>query len=223
VPALPVVPGVLAVLLSYDDAFPVNSLNRLHFSYTGTEPSVANANSIAAHVGSEWASNLASLHSSNDVRLETVEVIDLTSATAATGLAAPSAAGTRTGASLPAGTAALVNAEIARRYRGGRPRSYLPAGVAADEAGGLWLSSFTTALATGWNAFIASINSYSVGGCSIGSPVNVSYYHGFTVVTSPTTGRARNVPTPRSTPTVDVITGYNFPNRIASQRRRNRA
>jgi hypothetical protein len=51
--------------------------------------------------------------------------------------------------------------------------------------------------------------------------VNVSYYNGFTVVTNPTTGRARNVPTLRGTPVVDTVTGIVARVQVGSQRRRN--
>ena len=48
-------------------------------------------------------------------------------------------------------------------------------------------------------------------------PVNVSYYEGFTVHMG-TTGRARNVSTPRSSPIVDAVLGFIIQEGIATIR-----
>ncbi|MBA0087123.1 MAG: hypothetical protein HRJ53_19235 [Acidobacteria bacterium Pan2503] len=122
---------------------------------------------------------------------------------------------------MTANDCALVNLHIARRYRGGKPRQYWPFGVITDLNNTKnWNTSFQTAVN---NAMIA-LNSAAIAmawtGGNIAAPVNVSYYHGFTVVTNPITGRARNVPKLKATPDVDTITGQSCNQRVATQRRR---
>jgi hypothetical protein len=70
------------------------------------------------------------------------------------------------------------------------------------------------------NAFFAALEAAVWSGASSLAQVNVSYYKGFTVVTSPTTGRARNVPTLRSAPVVDAVTAQAVRTSIGTQRRR---
>jgi hypothetical protein len=52
------------------------------------------------------------------------------------------------------------------------------------------------------------------------SHVSLSYFSGFTVITSPTTGRARNVPTVRSSPLIDPVVTLKTQTSIGTQRRR---
>jgi hypothetical protein len=52
------------------------------------------------------------------------------------------------------------------------------------------------------------------------TPVNVSFFSGFTNKTFPS-GRTRPVPTPRVTPLIDPIIGSDVNPKVATQRRRN--
>jgi hypothetical protein len=125
------------------------------------------------------------------------------------------------GASLTANDCVLRDLLIARRYRGGKPRQYWPFGVITDlQTAQVWLNAFVTACTTGFTNHTAGMTGLTWPGGQLQTEVNVSYYQGFKVVTSPTTGRARNVPTPRSTPLIDAATGSRINQRIATQRRR---
>lgn len=220
-PALPNVPGVLKLNIHWGVEADTRAQTVHHLSYTGGPPSAAQCATMAASAVSTGATNMQTavgLHSG----MTNCEVTDLTSSTSGQGTGGSGWAGTRTGGQLAPGTAALANYTISRRYRGGKPRSYLPFGTATDvDVTGLWLAASTTAFHTAlanWFAALIGIGA----GCTIQNVVNVSYYHGSNVVISPTTGRAKNVPILRGTPLVDIISASSFPTRIGSQRRRNK-
>lgn len=221
-PPLPVVPNVIKVITHYSVGLDTSALCRQYFSYSGGPPTAADLNALATNIRTTWATNIAPLYY-NGGGLGTVICQDLASATGATGTDTTNASGTRTGSPLPRSTAMLINHVVSRRYRGGKPRSYLPLGAAADiVAGGGWNSTFTNTCSTNYAAWIAAIVGYTHGSTTIAAHVNVSYYSGFTVVTNPTTGRAKNVSKLRGTPLVDTITSSIANGVPANQRRRNR-
>jgi len=67
--------------------------------------------------------------------------------------------------------------------------------------------------------FNADVPGYVVPGITTLAEVNVSYYAGFTLHTG-TTGRVRNVPTPRAVPLVDPVTSQITRAGIGQVRRR---
>jgi hypothetical protein len=147
---------------------------------------------------------------------------DLSSATGAVAVGTITNAGSRAGGAIAPGTSLMIQFLIARRYRGGKPKIFLPLGVSSDiTAGAVWASALLSSTITGWNAMIASIVAAGWTAAGTLSQVSVSYYNGFTVVTNPVTHRARNVPTLRVAPTVDTVTGISVETELASQRRRN--
>jgi hypothetical protein len=153
-----------------------------------------------------------------------VRVTDLASDTGGDGSFAANVAGSRSGGPLPASTAAVMAYTIDRRYRGGKPRGFLPWGTDTDIADPqTWNSSFLTSALAQWQGMFGIINGASSGGTTLTAHVAVSRYMGFTVVTSPTTGRARNVPKPRIPPVVYNVISTSASAHIGSQRRRNEA
>lgn len=220
-PALPVVPQVLKFRINWGVDGDTLAETIHYFHYTGGPPSPANCATMAATAVSAGDSQFAA-YCATTTGMNNCEVTDLTSATSSQGVGGSPWVGTEGSERLSPGTAVLVNHLISRRYRGGKPRSYLPLGTASDvDTTGLWKSASAGNFETQWGAWVAAIKAGGAG-CVIDNIVNVSYYHGFTVVTSPTTGRSRNVPTLRAAPLVDVINGHTVPLQIASQRRRNR-
>jgi hypothetical protein len=110
---------------------------------------------------------------------------------------------------------------IQRRYRGGHPRGYWPFGVTTDLQNDVdWTAAFVTACNTGFSTFFTALFAAGWTGAGTLTQVNVSYYDGFTVVVSPTTGRARNVPTLRVSPVQDTILIVACKVSIGTQRRR---
>lgn len=219
-PPLPPVPQVVRVLMksTYDEDIDV--LNRFFVEYTGTAPTAADLVTYATHVMGEWASEFKPLYGPN-VSLVTCTVQDLTSETSASGEFSETETGTRTGGTLPAGTAALAKFLIARRYRGGKPRVYLPFFTVTDlDNAQTWLSTSTDSLLTALEAFVAGGLLTTVSGTVFATHVNVSYFKGFTNFTEPS-GRVRAIPTLRPVPLVDAVAGYAINPNVASQRRRN--
>jgi hypothetical protein len=114
--------------------------------------------------------------------------------------------------------------KIARRYRGGKPRTYLPMG----DSGYLlnpqeWNTTFLGLAQAALNQIISDYAVTTVAGCSLGTLVNVSYYSGFTIRPSPPIAgvRAKNIPTVRTAAVVDAVTSWTAEAKLASQRRRN--
>jgi hypothetical protein len=220
-PALPAVNQVIRTALVGQQGLDADVVTRFYHSYTGTAPTDAQLVTFATTIGTAWNTDLASLHGMQ-YTLNQVECIDLSSATSAIGTAAVSHTGTRSGAKLPGSACMVTSYTIARRYRGGHPRGYWSMGTDAEIADQQhWTSAFVTAVDTGVTAFFAAIAAGGWTGAGTIQQVNVSYYHNFTVVTNPITGRARNVPTLRGTPLQDAVTAYVARSSIGSQRRRN--
>lgn len=220
-PPLPVVAKTVKVACVGTVGGDVDIVSRFYIAYTGTAPAPSDLNTFCTAVASSWSSHLAALHNTQ-FTLTKVTAEDLSSATSASGLWSGSDAGTRSGSVLPTGVAMVISYEIARRYRGGHPRGYWPMGNQADVGGAQnWSSSFITAVTSGWAAFVSAVLGDGWTGAGTLSHVNVSYYEGFTVVTNPITGRARNVPTPRSSSVIDAVAAYRYNTRFGSQRRRN--
>lgn len=202
---LPPVANCLKVALGWSADNDTGALTILHFRYTGGPPTSAQCVSMAAAFSAAQAARFASLLNEQSSIGECV-VTDLTSSTSGQGAGGATVAGTRAGSELSAGTAALVNLHIARRYRGGKGRSYLPLGVAGDITTGRWTSAFETAVFNAYTDFQSDALGVGVG-CTIASPCLASYR---------LNGAARNPGV-----TEDVLSWTTQP-LVASQRRRNR-
>lgn len=221
-PALPAVPSTLRCDFLYDIGADNKALTRLFFAYTGTAPDNTTCDSIAAAANGFWAATYKG-YMCDTSKIAGCTIEDLTSATSGVGADYTVTVGTRAGVALPANVAVLYNFKIGRRYRGGKPRVYLPLGADGDQlTSQTWQSSFVTNVQEGITlgflpAFLGTVYS----GTTISQHVAVGYYHGFTAVTNPITGRTRDVPTPKAGPiTPDPIIAYLVNPIIGSQRRR---
>lgn len=221
-PPLPSVPDVIKVEHLFTVGGDVNVQTRWHLGYTGGAPSNANCTAFAVSMQTAAAANFPALMDTN-TSLQGVVVTDLSSPSGGSGDSLSGHAGTRTGELLAAGVAVLCHQPIARRYRGGKPRTYWPFLTAADMVTRqLWASAATTAVAGALETYLAAIESLSEGTTTLTGLVSVSYYEGFTPVTNPITGRTKDVAKLRTGgPVVDVITSLSIGAAPASQRRRN--
>jgi hypothetical protein len=220
-PPLQPVPDVVKAQFRWVDASDAPTYNQLFFSFSGSGPDSEDCHDFALAIGNAMATHNALW--TVDTSVNSVVATDLSSDTAATGDATVTGVGTDEGESLPGGAAFVTSYSIARRYRGGRPRNYWPWGSAAQlMSRQAWTAEFLAAGISSINSVIAAVVGETYGGMTITNHVNVSYYKGSTVETNPRTGRAKNVPTPRATPLVDVITGVLGVPYPGSQRRRNR-
>ncbi len=221
-PALPDYPNVLRIDFSFQVGEDLQARCRLHCKWSGTTPSNATCALIATDLTTAFQSKLRSLLSSHNALLA-IEVTDLTSPTGGSGSDIATMTGTRGGTALPGMVAALVNQPFARRYRGGKSRTYWPFLVVEDLLTEQhWLAVTITEVDTQFQLFADDVVAISEGGTLLsGGFVSISYYHGFTAVTNPITGRTRDVPLVRAAAIApDLIEAFNLNSRPGTQRRR---
>jgi hypothetical protein len=129
----------------------------VHVRYASAAPSRDDLNLYVANIDAEHGTHLLPLFS---VQVKTAEVMvtDLTSMSAARGIAPSQQVGTRPGLPNGAAVAALINFKVARRYRGGKPRIYVPFFFSSDLTPGLTWSEDALAEGTaGWAAFMSGV------------------------------------------------------------------
>jgi hypothetical protein len=195
---------VLKVQQRWTDQLDTGAMSVLHFSYTGGPPSSANCATMAAAISTAAGNRFKSLMSAA-AAVGTCTITDLTSATAGEGTGGPVTVGTRAGNVLAPGTAFVIYHEVARRYRGGKARTYLPIGVGGDISNGRWTAGIIASVTTAWQNFIADVLASGTG-CTIAQFLSLSYYD----------AGAR-----RATPRQDPVIGEAYNSLIGSQRRRN--
>lgn len=221
-PPLPDVDKVCKVVLHYSISSDVVNQTRLYFRYSGTAGTVAQMSAWADQIATVFIPQCALLMHPQ-VGLTAVDTVDLSTTSSPAGHTDVAIPGTRTGGPLPGGTAFLVNYLLARRYRGGKPRSYLPFGTDTDvQSAQKWTAAFLSTAGGDWQTFLARVTSEGIPS-SFSSVVhcNVSYYEGWEPAET-TSGRPFAKPKLRPTPRVDDITGQLADPSFGSQRRRQR-
>jgi hypothetical protein len=198
--------------------------SRFFLTYEGSAPSGANCNTLAGDIETAWAAHLAALITSAESLVE-VDVLDLGSDMGASGFWTGSTAGTRSGVEVPVNCCGNVEFNIARRYRGGKPRMYLPPPSQGDlQDAGHWTSAYVTATNSAVAAFFAALEALSIGSMGTLAHVNISFYKGVYTTTPPWRGPGyRYPPKYRDTPLIDVVAGYATKSMVGSQRRRRAA
>lgn len=220
-PPLPASPCV-RIRLDYtqNDGFEAGS--RFFLSYSGAAPTAGNCSTLATDVKDAWVTNLAPLIGEY-FSLTEVDALDIASDSGASGQWTGSAAASRSGTTLPVQAATNIEYDIARRYRGGKPRMFLPPGVGADQLdGGHWDTAYIDDVNAGILAFFEELEALSIGAIGTLAHVNLSYYQGFTNVTN-SSGRTRAAPKYRASALVDPVESYACKALIGSQRRRRNA
>lgn len=219
-PALPSPGNVLRVQLNIGIGASIEAGSRFFVSYSGGTPNTTDLNTLSTDIADAWETAFAAEVCSSEA-LHGVICTDLSSDTGAEGLWSGTKSGSSGGTQLSSSVCVVVNHEIDRRYRGGRPRTYLRGGTATDlNQTNEWSTTFQSAFLADWQAFIAAVLATTGISITLSNIVNVSYYSGNTVFTTPT-GRARNIPVVRDTPVVDHIVDSTVALKIGSQRRRN--
>lgn len=193
--------------------------SRFYLSYSGSAPTAGNCSTLATDISTAFGSHLASLPT-NNWSLTEVDVLDIATDTGLSGQWNGTVACSGGTVPLTKSTAINVEYDIARRYRGGKPRMFLPGGNQPELVDfSHWSSSFVTAVNTGIAAFFAEIEALTVGAMGTLAHVNLSYYKGFTNITN-SSGRERAVPTYRTVALHDNVEGYACKAEVGSQRRR---
>jgi hypothetical protein len=218
-PALPSVNKVLKVQYKFAIGGDLGAMCHEFWAYTGTGPSVADADTFAGDISNSYNTWMCPFMT-DEKSLEEVIVTDLTSPTAAVGTDATAHVGSLAGNYLPASASALLSRTVARRYRGGHPRTYLPLGNQANLDGSqTWDAGIIADWLSAWGSHVDQVETGPPATIGTVTPVNVSYYAGFTPHEG-TTGRYRNVASARAIPVVDAIEGFLFRLGVAQIRRR---
>ena len=222
-PSPPVVQAVRCRLV-YTQADNFLSGSRFYLSYSGSAPSPANCITLAGTINTAWASHIAPQVMPN-YSLTEVDVLDLASTSGSSGNNTTVQAGTRTGTAVPSQCCCNVEFNIARRYRGGKPRMYFPpADTTAQANQGNWSTGLITQENAAVLAFFTALNGTGPGSMGTLQHVNISFYDGVYTTTPPWRGPGYKYPPKyRTTPLVDTVEGYATKARIGSQKRRRSA
>ena len=217
-PPLPASPCV-RVHLGYGEGTPLRAGSRFYLSYSGSAPSGADCTTLASDVADAWAAHIAPFVS-NEQALLLVDVIDIATDHGLSGQWTGEHDGALTGTAVPDQCVTNVEFGIGRRYRGGKPRMFIPGPTTAQQLSkASWTAAHVAAASSGTAAFFAALEALSVGSMGTLNHVSLSYYQGFTNHAN-TSGRERAVPTYRTSALVDNVTGYFAKGVMGSQRRR---
>jgi hypothetical protein len=196
-----------------------NEQIRCFFQYTGAL-SQADAQTWVTAMNAAWGTRW-SPQQTTFCTLTNVVLTDLTSATAAQANDATARVGTNGTSPAPLGAAIIIKRRIARRYRGGHSKVYIPgASIVSMGTNNQWVGASLTAFLAAWNNLISDILTAVPVAAAPAFEVSVSYFQGFHNVTFPS-GRIRPVPTLRGSPLIDLVLGHAVNPVVASQRRRN--
>jgi len=220
-PSPPPAANVLSVVFGFTIGEDTSAQVKLHALWSGTTPTTAACEGIAANFDGDGATLMEPLMTADRI-LTSVTIQDLTSLSGASGVYTGVDTGTRAGDELPAEACLIMNHRIARRYRGGKPRSYFPWGAESDLANAqTWTVPFLDDVETGWATFLTNTaGRAAVDGTKVGVLVSLGLHAGFTAVTNPITGRTRDVPKYSAAASIDPITLSQPNSKIGSQRRR---
>ncbi len=219
-PALPNVSKVIRLDFQFQLTANVLALSRQFWHYSGTAPTPSDILVFADNAVASFAGTCVNDFAS-DFTFLGCEATDLSSPSSAQAISPVTVAGGNGGSVLAQDICFVCAYQIGRRYRGGHPRGYWPFGTDND------VGTETTWDPTSVDQWVSDLASTAAGiaaggwsGAGTITQVSVSYFHGFTVVTSPTTGRARNVPTLRAVPVQDAVVNYEGRLIYGNQRRR---
>jgi hypothetical protein len=207
------------VRLIYNDTDGNEMGNRFYLSYSGSAPSAANCATLASDISTAWGSNIKGLVI-DSVSLVEIDVLDIATNSGLSGNWTGTITGTNGSGPVPIQAAINVEFGISRRYRGGKPRWFLPP-ANNSEMNGLnrWTGGFISTVNTDVAAFFTAVEALSVGSMGTLQHVNLSYYKGFTNITN-SSGRERAVPTYRTVALHDNVTSYIGKVEMGSQKRR---
>lgn len=207
------------VNLDYTQTDGLQGGSRFYLGFTGSSAQASDLVAIANTIHASWTANLSHIVNT-DWSLTLIDVMDISTASGQSGANNTAVPGAASGVPLAAQLANNIEYKIARRYRGGKPRMYLPPGVDADmQDPSHWTTAHVTGVTAGIGNFFSQIVGPGPGSMGTLTHVNVSYFSGFKNIAN-TSGRERAVPQYRATALVDPVIGYVAKALISSQRRR---
>jgi hypothetical protein len=202
---LPPVPGVVkTVVQGAINNIPVNNI---FYWLMDTTAGITDAQAlqVATGVHNAYKTNMLPRFTNFYTQIQTTAQ-DLTTVSGGQGIFALSTAGSNGTQEIASSTCHLVSHKIARRYRGGHPRTYFPpaAGLALNDPQH-WTAADVNGFQLAYNAFVAAAISSTVTGNTIDQHVSVSYHSGRVV---------------RPVPVIDIIKSSVCETMVATQRRR---
>jgi hypothetical protein len=207
------------VRLVYHDTENNELGNRFYLQYSGAAPSGANCVSLATGIAAAQEAHLVQI-CGNDISLVEIDVLDIATNSGLSGQWSGSQAGASGPGIVPVQAALNIELGIARRYRGGKPRLYLPPpGPSSMLDNQSWNSTLVNLANSSVPAFFQAVEALSIGSMGTLTHVSLSYYKGFTNLTN-SSGRERAVPTYRPVALHDTVTGYFAKAVMGSQKRR---
>jgi hypothetical protein len=160
---------------------------------------------------------------SNEWVLTEVDVLDIASDTGSSGQWTGDIVGGNGGTMIPNNCAINIEFDIARRYRGGKPRIFLPPASSGELLNqDRWSDTAVGTFHTAISGFFTQVEALTIGSMGTLNHVNLSYYKGFTNVTN-SSGRTRAAPKYRTVALSDPVEGYAVKLEVGSQRRRRTA
>lgn len=216
-PPLPSVPNVIKFAIECQGNDGRSAVNVTHFTYGGGLPTSTDIESMCQNIWNSWVSDFIP-NMPAQTSLVNITGTDLSSDTGATAEynnAGVPVAGTSVSGMVPLNSCMLISKFVARRYRGGHSRSYLPIGTTADlNDDGDWKATFATDARASWQDLVHNLQLGSpYGAISIGLECAVSYV---SKVVNPVYPYRRAVPLVMDIPD----DGYTAQTKIATQRRR---
>jgi len=193
---------------------------RFYVGYSGGPPTAGNCLTFAEDIVGAWHTRVDPYRAST-VTNSSCDVVDLSSDTGNSGTADVDTTGGVSSASCDNQVAAVVKFEIARRYRGGKPKMFVP-GISVDYIldNSHWTVAFCNDMGTAFTNWNDDITAISAGGVDLNGVFNVGYYKGFTSIENPITHRWRNVPSYLAAPNTDIIESFTCDQVFGSQKRR---
>jgi hypothetical protein len=220
-PALPLVPGVIRIRALFTDAAGSGVFGcRYYMQYSGGSPSIADLGTINTAWAAKWGTRMAPF-CDPDISLVGVHTTDLATASGSDVNSTFAVPGTHASPIPTRAACAVVVGHIARRYRGGKPKIFLPCGTVADKVSdGRWTTTFAANVGTAWTNLQHDVEATPGLSMSLVQPVNVSFYQGYNAPVVLPSGRSKQTAKVRVTPLVDAIVTYTCDQQIGSQRRR---
>jgi hypothetical protein len=135
-----------------------NWANVMHAEWAGSSPFIADVLDVATQAYEAYESHFLPVIEENAV-LQGCQVTDLSSNLGAQALYTESNAGGMTGPTFSAQVACVISWHVARRYRGGHPRTYLPPPEQTQIFDtSHWKDTFVSSALGAANSFMGAVN-----------------------------------------------------------------
>ncbi len=218
-PALAVAPSCIKVQLIGTNQGAL-WMNNIFFATQDLAPvpqDTSQIDTFLTAIGTSWGATLAPLCNSS-VFLNALTFTDLTDVdrVSYTHTVPTPIPGTAGAANLPVSVAMCLSWRVARRYRGGHGRIYVPAGLIANIVNGrTWTGTFLGTASTSASSFFTTLTGLSVGSTQVNLIV-LSYFSG----SHKTHDDPHPAPVPRVAPLAMIVSSGRVRSRVDTQRRR---